>query len=407
MLAEIRAADKGELFEARVARLLYWEGAVVRRRVNLESTFNEKFNVTDVDVLALRFSANLDVQVTAGECKTTEAKNAPSAADRLLWLSGIKVLVGADRALLATTRPASNVIRALATRLDTEVLDERDIARRERVLGLGSEAGYGSHDSSLIQPGKAVFQAAKRDDDLRRIYWFSRSELWLAPPILGLKKALGACRLLGSRWSERLPPEERRCVEYLAQDILVGLTVALVRIAGTAYRQPEDVFAGWLAERLAEGVADYRALEELSKSFDKLVLAVLSDAGVDPSRGVRALGSFMPQPPPYAESLTELLQRLAAAPGASANLPRLADWRYGNPGLGPRTAIAPIPDSDESDRLLRLVLAFLEGQIRVPGAMFDVGSAPEAKGATPPTEASHRVSGTLFGEELAESERIT
>ena len=96
---------KGDMFEARVARLLTAEGAFVRRRVNLEAQFGHRFStITDVDVLAFRFAPDLTLSVAAAECKTTEAKSQPGVGDRLLWLAGLRGLVDADTAFLATTK---------------------------------------------------------------------------------------------------------------------------------------------------------------------------------------------------------------------------------------------------------------------------------------------------------------
>jgi len=86
-LTVARAADKGDLFERRVARVLYHEGAFARRRVILEPFFGERFTVTDLDVLAFEFNAALSSTISIHECKTTETRNAPSAADRLLWMT--------------------------------------------------------------------------------------------------------------------------------------------------------------------------------------------------------------------------------------------------------------------------------------------------------------------------------
>src|SRR4051812_8657565 len=109
------------------------EGYFVRRRVNLERHFGERLAVTDADVLVFDIGLTLDVRVVVGECKATEARGAPSAVDRLLWLSGVRRLLAADGAFLATTKDAPERIRGLAAELDVEILDERDIARREAV----------------------------------------------------------------------------------------------------------------------------------------------------------------------------------------------------------------------------------------------------------------------------------
>ncbi len=379
-MAPDRPGDKGAVLESRLARLLYWEGGSVRRRVNLESHFREKFTITDVDVLSFSFGPDLRLSTTAAEAKSTEAKNSPNAADRLLWLTGIRQLTGADHAVLCTSRHASAAIRDLAERLAVEVIDERDLSRRESLLGLSEPSTFLIHDPRRIGLEREVFETAKRDEDLRRVYWFSRSELWLAAPVPALKKALGAARVLSNRWSDRLPDVEQRCVKHLAHEVLVGCLISLTRLAGVAYRQPEDVFAEWMSQRLAEGLAEYHALEAMSAEFDKLLLASLRDAGLDPSRAVRSLGALAPQPPAYTESLVEVLLRLAAAPGSTRQIARLADWNYAPRVDRDRTPDAFL-DASDANRLLRLVGTFLEGQVHVTPNIFAALSPAPSKSA--------------------------
>jgi hypothetical protein len=376
-------ASAGELFECRVARLYEGEGGFVRRRVDLQGHIGEKFTVTDLDVLVTTFSPTLESRVTAGECKTTEAKNAPNAADRLLWLTGVRRLVNADASFLATTKPASDRVRHLAQALGSEVLDTNDVQRREQLAGLNG-ASYGPHDPDFLVITRQAFNYAKRDDELKRVSSFTRSELWLAPPFAALKRALGACRLLAKRWSPRLPDQERQTVEWLMLESIVGLVLAVTKIAGICYRLPEAAFERYMVERLAEGVVSYHAMQELSDSVDKFLMGVLTDAGVDPARRVASLGALQPRPPSYTEPLTELIVRLAASPKAAADLPRLTDWRvasYRKPPLLQEPAL--FTDAREVSRLLRLVTTFLEGRLGVPEPLLEaIGNGPPGGAAS-------------------------
>lgn len=381
-------ANKGEDLEARVARLLFYEGAFTRRRVNLEAHYGEKFTITDLDVFAVTFDRTLVATTRIGECKTTEAKGLPSLADRLMWLAGVKALVGAEGKFLATSKAASDQVRDLARRLNTELLDLRDIARREALVGLTESSGYGSHDPAVRRVAASTFDVAKRDPEIRRVYWFVRSEVWLVQPIAGLKKALGACRLVGSRWSERMPADEQEALLWLASELVVAVCVCLLRLAGTAYRQPEEVFERYLQERLTEGVAEFGAMQEISRQVDRVLLSAVREAGLDPSRAVPYLGTFMPGPPTYAEPLAELVQRLVASSAAASDLARLADWMYAL-ALGAATGQPPVAAENETGRLLRLVATFLEVQGRMPAVLLaPVAVVGVARGATsepPPT----------------------
>jgi hypothetical protein len=364
--------SKGEIYECRLARLLHHEGSFVRRAVDLQLHFGEPFTVTDVDVLAVQFSPSLERHVLVAECKTTEALNSPSAADRLMWGTGVRRLVpGADRHMLATVKQASPRIRGLAARLGAEVLDERDISRREALLGLSPTDLSGPHDPSLLVGQDEVFRTLKKDDELKRVWAFVRSEFWFSDEVYGLKRAFGALRLLERRWHPDLPDNARRVVRWLAQECVAAVIVSMVRMAGDCYRQPPTVFDRVLRERLAEGIVPFAVMQDISKDVDRYVMAVLQRAGVDPGAQLDRLGALDPRPPAYVESLAEVLERLALSPRATSQLARLFDERLGTQRGSPVPASAPtIPEADRAGALLETIATFLRGQIKVPDAFL-------------------------------------
>jgi hypothetical protein len=356
------AATAGELFELRVARVLHAEGAFVRRRVNLDQQVGGRLQVTDIDVLAFFFDDTLRLRLETGECKTTEGKNAPSAKDRLLWLVGVKRLVAADDGFLVTNKGARDPDRHFARSLELQLVDARDLERREAILGLVPDAAVSVHSVDALALEREVEKGTVKDEELRRLFWFVRSELWLGEPVPALKRALGAMRVLGQRWSSELGESEQRVLRWLVSETIIGFLVALTRLAGESYRAPEEVFARDLDERLAEGLAGYSAMREIAKQVDTFLVGVLREAGVDDSRVVGAIGALAPRPPAYAEPLHELIQRLAAEPRVTRELPRLAEAYvalslYGGDLSG---------EEAEGARLLRLVAAFIQRQGRLP-----------------------------------------
>lgn len=355
--------SKGELFELRVARLLDTEGAFVRRRVNLDQQVGGRQQVTDLDVLAFFFDETLRLRLVSGECKTAETKNAPSTKDRLLWLAGVNRLVRADDGFLATMKGARDVDRHFARSLTLDLVDPRDLARREGILGLDTDTGVKAHSEEALMLERDADTSTVKDEELRRVYVFARSELWLGDPVTALKRALGALRVLGQRWSPELGEREQRILRWLGGETICGLTVALVRLASESYRAPEEVFAKHLNERLSEGLASYDAMREIAKQADKFLIGVLREAGVDDNRVVGAIGALAPRPPGYAEPLLELIQRLAAEPRLTRELPRVAERHFARELYGEQLAEV------DSARLLRLVAAFVERQGRLPAEL--------------------------------------
>jgi hypothetical protein len=366
-----KAASKGDLFELRLARLLFAEGAFVRRAIDLNMHFGENFTVTDLDLLAYRFSPALDLHLEIGESKSAEGKKGPKAADRLLWIHGVQELVGADSAFVATSRQASDRLRGLAEELGLSLLDERDLEHRERIQGLTKDSPWGPHDPDLLERQREVYEAIKDDEKLKRVYWFLRSEFWLATPVVALKRAFGALRLLGGRKGASAKDPS---VLWLGRQAQVNITVALVELAGASYRSEPEAVREQLVRELAAGPkVDYATLEELSREADRYMMAVLKESGVQPGKQIESLGALAPSPPSYTESLIEVIERLAEEPIAAAALPRATDWHQADTELGVEPGDVPGLESVLGDvgRLQRLVAAFLEGQIKVPKAMLE------------------------------------
>jgi hypothetical protein len=373
-MANTPTLTKGDLWELRVARLLFAEGWFVRRSVNLTGHFGANFTATDIDIFGISFDPSLRAHRTIGECKTSESKSGPQPADRAIWGRGLRELVGADSNFIATVRSLGDPVRRLAAQLGTELMDEGDVAHRERILGIDPTKPLGPHTEPVVQAERIVRAASKDDEELRRIYWFVRSDFWFLAPVVGLKRVLGACRLIEKRWHSNLPPDEAEKIRWLCRQLFVLAAIAFTSVAAESYRQPPHVSRPRLLEQLSEGIANFSTLREISRQVDRYVTTVLAEAGVDRSRTVHSLGAFEPRPPQYAETLLETIERLAGEPGTSAQLGRLAEWRVTEAQIGTELAGMPadlVPYLDDGDRLLRTLATFLTGQaIRLPSELL-------------------------------------
>lgn len=368
-----KAVTKGDTQELRMARLLFAEGSFVRRAIDLNMRFGEDLTVTDLDILALKFSEDLRVSLTIGESKTAQGKRGPKLADRLLWLGGLRELVDADFAFVATVKPASDRVRGLAEHLGIQVIDEPDLLHREKVIGLNDQDSWGPYDPSLLNRQREIYDKVKRDQDLKRVYWFIRSEFWLLDVATGVKRAFGAMRVLAKAWGSRPNQDERECLQWLARQLQVNVVVGLVRMAARSYREHPQKAVDRLLRELASGPdLDYDTLTRVSRDVDRYVTTLLRDLNADPGQHASALGAFSPQPPAYFEPLVEVVERIAAAPEAARELPRYADLHLAELELGESVDGLPVRSelSDECGRLLRLVSAFLVGQLKISAELL-------------------------------------
>jgi hypothetical protein len=365
------ALTKNDRFVLRLARVLGCEGQLVRRSVGLGAAFGKDFKNFNVDLLALRIDPALDLTMTVGEYMTRETRSAKDSADRLLRSTGLRSLTHAHRSFVATRKPMPEETRRVAQLLATDIVDERDVVRRERALGMEQTSAWGPFDTRLWEIQEQARGVATRDENLNRIWLFVQSEFWFAGDIVGLKRALGALRLL-AREHEEVSGDRRATMRWLAHQAEVCLVVALVRVARRALRTPPEIFTQELAEQLSEGLASFAALREISGHVDRYLMAVLSRAGLPPAQAAEALGVLEPQPPAYTEPLLELVERLAAEPLLAADLPRLLDWRVASVELDEQFVEPPgVPVDRRAARLLRLVAVFLRGQLAIPPTLLE------------------------------------
>jgi len=166
-------------------------------------------------------------------------------------------------------------------------------------------------------------------------------------------------------------------------------TLNLAIIAGDANSMDADAFKIMASARLAAGDVPIYALRSLSDRVDQYVGKLLASVDAPADLLLNAMGAFSPMPPDYAEPLLELISRLAASAAPTASLPRQLDaviferlvrGRDLSPELRQRLRL-----SRNTDRLMRLIGAFLRGQFNIPNEV-DMALTSSVAGGAPAGE---------------------
>jgi hypothetical protein len=385
-------------FESRVARLHNRQGAFVRRRVDVDRWVHPaRVQITDLDVLTFQFGPDLSLLRTIIECKTGHSRSTPSEIDRMLWLIGLMRMSGADRAELVIMRQAPPKVREVGVELGVLVQDIADIERRENLIGIGRDQAWGSHDPAFQSHEAAIRAITKTDEELTRAYWFLRSEFWHAPSSLGLKRALTVVELISHRWANEKDAGRRRALGWLVGDALVAFSVSAVTLAARAVTMPLTEFRVQLLNRLSEGATPIGEMSRLSKAIDAYVTGLLRQYDVPPSEIVKSIGAFEPTPPEYADSLLEVLERLAERPTAARHVPLVLDlvvayrirrreWQL--PDFKLWQVFNPAPTM----ALIKLMLVFLRSVVQLPPEFAGLLSERPIGGPDPLTSNQHSTS---------------
>lgn len=131
-----QTGSKDLLLKLRVKRLLWAMGFFSPMEVNLSQyEYGQKslkrFDITDLDVLAFKFEADLTPRVVIADCKS----GAESSPNRILWLRGVMDFFGANDGYFV--KPTINTqARSVAARVNVKTLDDASFADLESKLGV-------------------------------------------------------------------------------------------------------------------------------------------------------------------------------------------------------------------------------------------------------------------------------
>ena len=354
--------------EMRVARLWFWEGYFSRSGINLRRHYHpEPLIVTDLDLLAYDIGPTLQASRTIGEVKTGTGRSAPKPLDRIVWLRGLKELVGADHAELISSNAPSPRARKLARSIGVNAQSLRDIERREESADVIDVADAGSHGTRAFLERSWVHKHCSSDQNLERAFWFLRSEIWFHDEITACKRLLGLYQQLGSLWTGEIEDEDSRALRWLLAETVSVFTLNAVRVASEAIRTTPEMLAAELGEQLSAGLASADTMRRIAADVDKYVGGLLAATKAPPSMITDAMGALHPEPPQWSGQFVELVSRLAANREKARPLPRQMDalaherivWRREvNPICRDRLSLG----DPEAGRLVRLVAAFLRSQ---------------------------------------------
>ncbi len=388
--AQPRPPGPGELLEARVAQLWFWEGFFSRSAVDLTRHFHpEPLQVTDLDLLAYDLNPQLSPRKYIGEVKSGTGKSAPKALDRLIWLRGLRELVGADSGELTIAAAPSERVRDVARTLGLVAQSVEDFERRERdsVAGLDD---CGAHGAGALHLRMAVREICRADPELERAHGFLRSGVWFLDPFTAVKQLIDILRRVTHRWDPRLHDEEATALRWILAEGVSVLALNVTIIAGLSLTLERPRFSQLVSDRLAEGMIPMPQMRRLSDSIDKYLNGVLSAASVPADVRTNAIGAFLPEPPDWAEPLAEVAWRMSRSAIQARSLPRQIDLL-----VHERVARArEVPDHaaqraglerQDTARLRNLLAAFLRGCDAAPDMVNDALISAVSRG-TPASE---------------------
>lgn len=246
----------GALLEARVQRLFLAQGSFAERGLIPAATADRKMLATDIDVLVSEYVSGFHITRRHVECKTGRFP----LLDRILWLRGVRTLLGADSSYLI----ASDVdldAETFARSLQVEIFTVAQLESWEASAGVDPDAWPCRSDHAVFDAARRLWnsRATKKDADdewrwLRLGLLFIEIEGWREMQYRHLNKALRILEELAGRYPAlKVDPDKSRAARYIFSALLVRLAQYTMAVSADVLSVPRIEREGYLSRRLTFG----------------------------------------------------------------------------------------------------------------------------------------------------------
>ena len=226
-------------------------GYMVRRGVKLAVAAGSA-DVTDIDVLAIRFSVPLAEEKLIADCKD---RKRPKPYERVLWTRGLASFAHVDRAVVVLPRVPWQA-REFSAQGGVEIVETREVSAEASDGGL-LYGPYGEADPALDrltalrkqrvqqQDGNLATELAKEDLKLRQM-------LLVGHPLTNLNRIIQTLASVGKRVAQGTE-EARWLMRHTCYNAAVVAGVMLVRFACETKWTPQEEWSEYARKKLTFG----------------------------------------------------------------------------------------------------------------------------------------------------------
>ena len=334
-------ADAGVALEARVQRLFLAQGIFAERSLLPAADAGHRLLATDIDVLVSEYASGFHLTRRHAECKS--GRRVP-VLDRILWLSGVRAMLGADASYLVLDsfdEGAADFARSL----NVDVMTVKQLEIWEKAFKIPADHWPNRSDFQLIDPVRRRSMdlgkqngASERDKIVRQAIQFVEIDSWRVFGYGRLNRLLAILKDLSDVPDEpTLKGGRSVSARYSASALLVRLSQYLLAVCHDVSRVPVSDIHTYLLNRLKFGDQDPRRARGLVQGTVDWMSRALRDRGMVIPPEIDSDRLF--QPPIYSEALVSLTQKLLSAPNEARYVPVAMDTlQFGEEG---ETALFP------------------------------------------------------------------
>lgn len=335
---------EGGIFERRVARLEFAEGAFVRLRVPVSADSAEQGRdvLTDIDILSIDVDSRLRSTRASLECKSGKGQSGEPYT--IVWLAGFRQLLSLDRVTLVRQTVSARG-RALAQKLGIRVLDEAALTMREAAhVWLPDHFAHIDGPACLAAESRTDMQLKGLPDMSASVTKFLRGGGLMADSAA----LLSGVRSFGAS-VDRQGGIPEPAAFILSSHALIAVILAALQDAGRLDEIPASTLRRRLVRSLTTGNPDDEYLLPLLERADELVSYIQDrthrqyvEAGAEPIRTpYPSLKQIITEPPAYLDDYVDFVERLRANPLVARELLQTAELICFDAALGDSAWRAP------------------------------------------------------------------
>jgi len=366
-----RQTQSGAELEARIQRLFMCQGVFAERNLFVRTAGENSNLVTDVDVLAHDYSINFQHRRIYADCRggTNVRPN-----ERVVWISGMKEVVGAEFAYLVGKRCDSSTI-LFARRHNVDILDLASLAALEKSLRIGP--GFWPGRSNLYTHGNTeelITKVLKNRRAEKFGQWLERAtQVWREASALSfsygrLNSLVSILQEVPEFMNSRMPNDDESIFRYAVSALLVRLSQYVLFAASDTLSMTKSAREKYIAEKLATGDTGPELSLRLLRGCTKMIDATLKEQGIDipatwdPER--------MLKPPPYALSFANMIERIIPEGYQARILPLTMEVSLFGYGGSERDSGGLIRRVKYGVELARIIRAFAIQTLNIPEDIF-------------------------------------
>lgn len=316
-------SNAGVALEARAQRLFMAQGLFAERSLFPAADVGHRLLATDIDVLVSEYSSGFHLTRRHAECKS--GRNV-SILDRVLWLSGVRTMLGADASYFIV--PAFDEGAGdFAKSLNVDVMTIKQLETWETALQIPTDQWPNRSEFKLLDPirvasldlGKGI-DASELDKSIRSAVQFVEIDSWRVFGYGRLNQLLRVLKDLSDISVDATPGDGKDDrIRYATSVLLVRLSQYLLAVCHDVSCVPVSDVHSYLRNRLTFGDQDpdrarglvQRTVDWMSEAMKHRGIAIPPE--VDLNR--------LLQPPAYCEGMIALTEKILASPNEARYLP--------------------------------------------------------------------------------------